>query len=300
MSNEVLPATRPHHPPLGGHPDETSSPQPKVGGWHWVEWGCEYVGTAFQLFVGFGVVALFEAPQSPLRRDVPLGWLRLIIIGAAFGILAAIVAVSPLGRRSGAHLNPAVTVGFWATGHTHRDDVVGYVVAQTLGALTAAAGFAAAWGSWAAGVKDATTAPESGLAWWWATAIEAGLTFGLLTVVFTMVSTPQTARYTPAVVVGALAGLIWAGAPFTGASMNPARTFGPDVVHGAFPAWWVYLLGPIAGALLAAGAFKVFTPERRTLTAKLFHDPRYPTTQRSALPAKPHHGSQSLRKPSPS
>lgn len=300
MSHDVRPAEHRHHPPLSGHPDEASAPQPKVGGWHWVEWGCEYAGTAFQLFVGFGAVALLEAPQSPVRHDIPFGWLRLIIIGTVFGVLAAIVAVSPLGRRSGAHLNPAVTVGFWATGHTHRDDVVGYVVAQTLGALTAAAGFAAVWGSWATGVGDATTAPQGGLAWWWAACIEAGLTFGLLTVVFTMVSMPETARFTPVVVVGVLAGLIWAGAPHTGASMNPARTLGPDIVHGGFPAWWVYLIGPIGGALLAAVAFKLFTPERRTLTAKLFHDPRYPTTQRSSLPAKPHHGSHSLSNPSPS
>ncbi len=281
-------ATQPaRRPRLTGHPHDQPAPQPKVGGWHWTEWGCEYVGTGFQLFLGFCVVALLEAPQSPLRHDIAPTGLRLALIGAAFGILAAVVAVSPLGRRSGAHLNPAVTIGFWATGHTHRDDVVGYAVAQTLGALTAAACFDAAWGAWASGVNRARTVPEPGLAAWGATGIEAALTFGLLFVVFTMLSTTRTARLTPVVVIGLLTGLVWAGANHTGASMNPSRTFGPDVVAGSFTALWVYFVGPPLGALLAAGAFILLTPRRRTLTAKLFHDERYPSTQRTSLPAKP-------------
>ena len=94
------------------------------------------------------------------------------------------------------------------------------------------------------------------------------------------------------VVIGVLTGLIWAGAGHTGASMNPARTIGPDIAAGSFGWWWVYFIGPPLGALLAAGAFTVVSRERRTLTAKLFHDPRYPTTQRSSLPAKPHPGSR--------
>ncbi len=288
-------------PRLIGHPDDEPRPQPKVGGWHWTEWGCEYVGTAFQLFLGFSVVALLEAPSSPLHRDVGSPGLRLAVIGAAFGILAAVVAVSPLGRRSGAHLNPAVTLGFWATGHTHRDDLAGYAVAQTLGALTAATGFDAAWGSWATGVSSARTVPEPGLPAWGAIGIEAALTFGLLFVVFNMVSTPQTARLTPVVVIGVLTGLIWAGATHTGASMNPSRTLGPDIAAGNFTTWWVYFVGPPLGALLAAGAFILLTPERRTLTAKLFHDQRYPSTQRTSLPAKPNRttGQTAGRAPDP-
>lgn len=153
-----------------------------------MEWACEFAGTAFQLFLGFGVVALLESSRSPLPRALPSAGLRLALIGIAFGALAAVVALSPLGRRSGAHLNPAVTLGFWATGHTHRDDVLGYATAQVLGALTAAAGFVAAWGTWATGAADARTEPQPGLPWWAVTGIEAALTLGLLLVIFTMVS----------------------------------------------------------------------------------------------------------------
>ena len=273
---------------LAGHPDDEPRPQSKVGGWHPAEWACEFIGTAFQLLLGFSVVAVLEAPGAPGTELIGSSALRLVLIGVAFGVLAAIVALSPLGRRSGAHLNPAVTLGFFARGHTHLHDLIGYVIAQIAGALVAAAGFAALWGHWAAELDDARTAPAGTVDPWAAAGIEAALTLGLLVVIFAMVSSHRTARWTPAVVTGALSGLIWAGAPYTGASMNPARTLGPDIVSGGYPALWVYFLGPPVGALLAAGLFTLIARERPTLTAKLFHDRDYPSTQRTELPAKPH------------
>jgi aquaporin Z len=151
----------------------------------------------------------------------------------------------------------------------------------------AAAVFSAAWGPWADSVDTARTVPEPHLGLLGAAGIEAALTFGLLMTVFVMVSSPRTARWTPAVVTGVLPVLIWAGAPHTGASMNPARTLGPDAVASAFTAIWCYLAGPVAGAAVAAGALTVVT-RRRTLTAKLFHDPEYPSVHATSLPAKPH------------
>lgn len=274
-----------HH--LKGHPDDSPAPQPKATGWHLIDWGCELVGTAFQLFLGFGVVALLEAPQSPATTSLP-GWSRLVLIGVAFGLLAAAVALSPVGRRSGAHLNPAVTLGFFFRKHTPARDLLGYAVAQTFGALGAAFAFRAVWQGWAGGVHGARTAPASGLPEWGVVGIEAALTFGLLTVVFTMVSSSRTARWTPAVVTGALAGLIWAGAAHTGASMNPARTLGPDIATDAYPALWAYFAGPLAGAGAAAMFFAFLGRGRQTLTAKLFHDPAYPSVHATQLPAKPH------------
>lgn len=93
-------------------------------------------------------------------------------------------------------------------------------------------------------------------------------------------------------VTGVLAVLIWAGAPHTGASMNPARTLGPDIVATAYVALWSYVVGPFTGAAAAAGIFHVVS-RRQTLTAKLFHDPRYPSVHATTLPAKPHPSSRS-------
>jgi aquaporin Z len=173
-------------------------------------------------------------------------------------VLAAIAATSPIGRRSGAHLNPAVTLGFFARGHTHTHDLMGYAIAQTMGAVAAAGLFEWVWGGWADKVNHARTVPIDPTGAWQAAGIEAGLTAALLLVIFSMVSSPRTARWTPA------------------------------VVTGGYPALWVYFLGPPVGALVAAGAFTLLARERTTLTAKLFHDSDYPTTQRTLLPAKPH------------
>ncbi|HET9689654.1 MAG TPA: aquaporin [Acidimicrobiales bacterium] len=277
------------HQGLRGDPRDQPAPQPTASGWHPTDWACEAVGTAFQLFVGFGAVALLEAPQSSVRADLP-SWLRLVLLGVVFGALAAAVALSPVGRRSGAHLNPAVTLGFFLRKHTSWRDLLGYAGAQTAGALVAAAVFRVVWGSWAAGVHTARTVPAGDLPGWGVAGIEAALTFGLLTVVFLMVSSPRTARLAPVAVTGALAGLIWAGAGHTGASMNPSRTFGPDVVAGAFGAFWAYVVGPLAGAVAAALGFSVLGRERRTLTAKLYHDPAYPSVHATSLPARPHRG----------
>lgn len=278
---------RPASPRLTGHPDDHPAPQPRVGGWHWVEWACEYAGTAFQLFLGFTVVGLMEAAGAPGRELIRNGGIRLILLGVTFGTLAAVVATSPIGRRSGAHLNPAVTLGFWGRRHTSLADLAGFAVAQTAGALTAAAGFAAAWPAWAHNIHVARTAPATWLPAWGAAGVEAGLTCGLLLVIFAMLSSTAAARWTPVAVTGALSGLIWAGAPVTGASMNPARTIGPDIVGAGYPALWAYIVGPAAGALLAVVAFGFLGRERRTLTAKLFHDPKYPSVHRTHLPAKP-------------
>ena len=282
---EADPPAKPHA--LKGHPDDAPARQRKAQGWHPLDWACEFAGTAFQLFLGFCFVAAVESGKSPLRDALPWSWLRLVLIGIAFGVLAAAVALSPIGRRSGAHLNPAVTMGFGLRGHTPGRDVVGYTIAQAAGATLAAGAFALTLAPWAKTVGWARTAPDPSLPAWAVVAIEAGLTCALLLTVFLMVSSPRTARWTPAAVTGVLAGLIWAGAPRTGASMNPARTLGPDLVTTTFPLWWAYLAGPAAGAVAAVLLFGLMR-DRQTLTAKLFHDPEYPSVHATWLPAKPH------------
>jgi aquaporin Z len=169
----------------------------------------------------------------------------------------------------------------------HWHDVLGYVIAQVLGALAAAAIFIAVLGGWADHVGDAVTQPAPHISAVGAIGIEAGLTGCLLFVIFNLVSSARTARWTPAIVTVLLALLILAGAPYTGASMNPARSLGPAAIAGTWRLLWVYLIGPPLGSVAAAAAFHLFLPERRTLTAKLFHDEHYVSTLRSELRAQP-------------
>jgi aquaporin Z len=207
------------------------------------------------------------------------------LTGIVFAGGGSLVAISPLGRRSGAHLNPAVTFAFWLERHVHPHDLAGYVVAQCTGAITGAAVVVLAWGSRAHSVSDGRTAPGAGIGPIGAAAIEAAMTAALVLTIFAMVSSKRTARWTPLAVWVLVAVLVWQVAPYTGTSLNPARSLGPDVVSGVFPALGTYLLGPLVGASGAVGVWQLVP--RVTLTAKLFHDRWSPTTMRTLLPALP-------------
>ncbi len=247
---------------------------PKTGGWHPAEWGSELVGTFVLLYAVYMVVATLASPLSPLSEAVPSG-LRLVLIGLTVGLTAAAVAVSPLGRRSGAHLNPAVTIGFWAHGQTHWHDLLGYTVAQFLGAALASVAFAAGTGPLAVSIGYARTEPAIG--GWAATGVELLLTCALVLTIFLMLSSRRTCRWTPTAVTLALVVIVPLGAPLTGPSLNPARSLGPGIVTGSFTDIWPYLTGPVLGALLAVAIFHLAAAGKKVVTAKLFHDPSYPS-----------------------
>ena len=111
------------------------------------------------------------------------------------------------------------------------------------------------------------------------------MTATLVTVIFSMLSSPRTARWTPLAVWLLLATLVWQVAPTTGSSLNPARSFGTAVVDGGSAALWVYAAGPVVGALAVALVWR--SMRLRLLTTKLFHDPHYPTVTATELPSMP-------------
>jgi len=258
--------------------DATAGERP-VGGRHWGEWLAEMLGTALLFGIGFSVVAVLVSPRSPVAGDVE--GVRFLLVGLNFGALSGLIAVSPLGRRSGAHLNPAVTFAFWLRGHVHRHDLAGYLTAQFLGAFIGTAAFAIALGPWAVGIDHARTSPATvGAAT--GVAIEAALTFALMATVFVSLGIPRLVRWTPVLVGIALTGLIWVGSPPTGASLNPARSLAPALIERNLTDLWVYFAGPAIGA--AAAALVTMACRWRVLTAKLFHDPRYRSTMSCASP----------------
>jgi aquaporin Z len=194
----------------------------------------------------------------------------------------ALIAVSPLGRLSGAHLNPAVTLGFWALGHVSLRDLAGYVAAQLVGGLAGAlAARALLPEALLESIGGTVTHPEASTAV--ALALEAGMTALLVVVVFAFVSSTRLARWTPLAVVPTLAAIIWLGSPSTGASLNPARSEGPAIAFGDLGDLWLYLLAPAAAGLAVGVAWRGLSmPCPRT--AKLFHDQRYPCPFASELP----------------
>ena len=105
----------------------------------------------------------------------------------------------------------------------------------------------------------------------------------LVAMIFVFVSRERLAPLTPLMLVAVLAVLIWKGSPYTGTSLNPARSEGPAVVFADFADLWLYFLGPILGALAVAVAWRRCDRVSRPKTAKLFHDPHYPCSLKSEL-----------------
>jgi aquaporin Z len=166
--------------------------------------------------------------------------------------LMVLAVILFMGKISGAHLNPAVSLAFAARGNFPWIRVPGYILAQLIGATLAALflhaviGVSATYGS---------NYPATGFSATNAMWMELILTFGLVSVILGTASGAQNLGVVGAFGVGSyiiLAGL-WAS-PLSGASMNPARTFGPDLVGGNFTDYWVYIVGPLAGAACAVGA----------------------------------------------
>lgn len=245
----------------------------------WLEHLPEYLAEAFGLGLfmvsacGFGVL-LFH-PASPLLPWIPGTVTRGVLMGAAMGLTAIANIYSPWGRRSGAHLNPAVTLTFLRLGKVARRDAAGYVLAQFVGALAGTGVAAVLIGPAIADPAVNYVVTRPGLAGTPAAfGAELLISFGLMLAVLSLSSRPTLARFT-----GWCAGLIVmvyiaVEAPVSGMSMNPARSTGSAAFAGVWAGLWIYFLAPSVGMLLAAELFGQARAVSRPLCAKLYHDDR--------------------------
>jgi aquaporin Z len=260
--------------------------QPPHEGFHWRIWAAELIATALLVLIGLSVVCLLFGRGSPVADALPTHSLGLLVTGLLFSGCNSLLAVSPFGRLSGAHLNPAVTLSFRVLGRVSASDVAGYLAAQLLGALAGAAALRLLWRGVADSVQGGVTVPAVSLAV--AFALEAGMTALLMVVIFAFVSSARLARWTPLAIWPVIALLVWAGASSTGTSLNPARSAGPAVIFGeGLDVLWLYLLAPTVGALAVALLWRRRHPSAQPKTAKLFHDVRYPCSLATELPAEP-------------
>jgi aquaporin Z len=222
------------------------------------------------LMLEFGSRAEFDDPALEYRRlfSEVLGTFMLVLVAAGGGILhgqgqislsAAVVApglmvmaiILFMGAISGAHLNPVVSLAFGLRGDFPWRRITGYIVAQLLGATLACLFLLGVFGN----IQHlGATLPGPGYAAWQALLMEIALTAVLVSVILGTASAAQNVGTIGALGVGgyiALAGL-WS-APVSGTSMNPARSFGPALVSGYWTDYWVYVVGPLTGALIAVG-----------------------------------------------
>jgi aquaporin Z len=201
----------------------------------------EFLGTFFLVLVAAGGGMMGQAFPNTISRTAA-------VVAPGLMVLAIILF---MGKVSGAHLNPAVSIAFALRGDFPWQRVPGYIVIQLAGAA------AAAWFLQAlvnVSASFGSNYPASSYSSTDAFLMETILTLGLVSVILGTASGAQNLGVFGALGVGgyiALAGL-W-GSPISGASMNPARTFGPDLVAADFTAYWVYIVGPILGAAIAVG-----------------------------------------------
>jgi len=201
----------------------------------------ELLGTFFLVLVAAGGGVMGQAFPNTISRTAA-------VVAPGLMVMAIILF---MGKVSGAHLNPAVSVAFALRGDFPWRRVPGYIVVQLIGACLAAWFVQAVINASASYGSNYPAHSYTSLDAFW---METILTLGLVSVILGTASGAQNLGVFGALGVGgyiALAGL-W-GSPISGASMNPSRTFGPDLVSADFSAYWVYVAGPLLGAVLAVG-----------------------------------------------
>lgn len=251
---------RPAHEPVRPRPPAVSAvPPPKpsappVGAVSpvAVRAGCEFGMTALLLFLVVTAVRWLVGADSAVAVGPALA---PAVLGPVTGGLLTLFMVSPPGRCSGCHLNPAVTLALWRLRELPGRDVAPYAVAQLAGSLAGTWSAGALWGPAATGgpVRSASVRPDP--AWGDAAVLgaEAGVLVGVTVMLAVFLARPVGGRGLPYAVGATTAVVIAVLGPLSGGSVNPARQFGPALLAGDVDRLWVYLLGPVLGAVLGSG-----------------------------------------------
>jgi aquaporin Z len=238
---------------------------------HWPEYVIEALALGTFMLVACAAGTLLGHPASPVHRALGEVTQRLVM-GLCMGLTAIAIIYSPWGRRSGAHLNPALTLTFLRLGKVARRDALAYVAAQfaggVLGVMVAHRLIGAALGHPA--VHFVVTRPGTrGVAA--AFAGEVLITFVLLSVVLRAQASARWSRFTGVFAGALVATYIALESPISGMSMNPARSFGSALAAGDWTALWIYFTAPPLGMLLAARLYVARRGARAVACPKMAH-----------------------------
>ncbi len=214
----------------------------------------ETVGT-FVLVLAITSAAVAAALSRPVA-GTPYGSLAVPVAGG----LALAIGVAGIGHISGAHLNPAVTLGLAVNRRFPWAYAPGYVIAQFAGAIAAAAVTWGLYGDQARAIaRLGSPAPAAGVSAGRVLAAEAVVTFVLVLVIVSVATDTRVPRGIAAMAIGAaLAVAIVISGPVSGAGVNPARALGPMILAGQFSDWWAYLAAPVAGGVVAVALYDRF------------------------------------------
>ena len=235
----------------------------------------ECIGTALLVFVGLSIVIFNNGDGSPIKALFPSPGLRRALTGFLFGTTGCLITLSPVGRISGAHINPIVSLAFRLKKRMSTQHTIGFIIAQLIGSVIGAVPLLL-WGRQGASVGYGATLPIPGpfiipfLG-------ELITSFLLVAGIFFFTGHKRLRRWTPFLTPPLYCLMVYAEGPLSGTSTNPARSFGPAIISGLWTGHWIFWLAPICGALLAVLLFKMPVLKWWTILPKLWH-PRRPST----------------------
>jgi len=227
---------------------------------HWTEYFCEFLGTAILLLAGLTGIYLVSFVNI---ADV----IKYLIIGLFFAIGLVVVIYSPLGKRSGGHINPAVTVAFWLNGLMSGIDTLGYIAAQFAGAVLGA-WFAFAMFDWK-NLTGALALPGVNSSLLLVLLVEFVIVFALIIAIFSFVSSGKSGRFTGIAVGIYIVVVTVLFAAISGVGLNPARNFGPAVLLLRFDYILIYFTASVLAAFAAYGFFRGATRGTQPTCSKL-------------------------------
>ena len=228
----------------------------------------ELACTAVLLISGLSLVIFMFGAHSPVAWVIlNEGWRRRIT-GFVFGLFGAAISVSRLGKESGAHMNPCVTLGFYLAGRLDKRTAVVYVLGQLSGAVIGCVPLLA-WGAMGRSVAFGATLPGQTYPLRMVLMGEIITTFCLITLLCIFIGFRQLRRFTPLMIPVLFAIMSYYEAPISGTSCNPARSFGPALISGQWHGWWIYWVGPLIGTLLAILVVNALAV--KVEVAKLYH-----------------------------
>ena len=239
---------------------------------HWPEYLIEAFCLGVFMVSAGAFTVLLEYPGSPVHQAIASPDLRRALIGVAMGLTAVGLIYSPWGRQSGAHMNPAVTLTFFRLGKVPKWDAVFYIAAQFIGGWLGVLITRAALGKGFThpAVNYVVTMPgAAGVAT--AFAAEWLISCLLMLMILFATNTPKLARYTGLFAGTLVALFITLEAPYSGMSINPARTVASALPSGVWTAEWIYFVAPIGGMLLAVEIRRALRQSAHLACAKLHH-----------------------------
>jgi aquaporin Z len=214
----------------------------------------EAIGTALLTFFSLSIVILNSNEASLVAKYIPSQIVRGTLTGFFYGLIICLIALSPVGKISGAHINPAVSIAFWMRGKMQTATMMGYVVSQMIGAVIGCLPLLL-WGEKGRSIQYGISQPgKAGVTA--ALLAEIFATGCLITYLYVFVGKAKLRKFTPLGLPVLYCVLSLLLVSFSGSSTNAARCFGPAVLTENFHYYWLYWLGPLIAVILVSLYFR--------------------------------------------